>query len=308
MDPSKVTLSASLPSFSLPNIPLSLETIKTVLPYSVLAAAVGLIESLMTLSLIDELTQTRGRGNKESIGQGIANVVNGFFGGMGGCAMIGQSMINIRAGGRGRLSGLTAAMFLLFFIVFGSGFIEKIPLAALVGVMFMVVIATFEWSSFRIIRRIPRSDAFVLVAVSVITVYADLAIAVISGVIISALVFAWEKGKEITHTTHLLENGHKLYTLNGGVFFGSVTSFKAIFDVDNDPSDIIIDFSNARVYDHSGLEAIQNIADRYKEYNKKLHLLNISDDCHQLLKKADNIVEVSVIDKHHWRIADNALA
>lgn len=308
MDPSKVTLSASLPSFSLPNIPLSLETIKTVLPYSVLAAAVGLIESLMTLSLIDELTQTRGRGNKESIGQGIANVVNGFFGGMGGCAMIGQSMINIRAGGRGRLSGLTAAMFLLFFIVFGSGFIEKIPLAALVGVMFMVVIATFEWSSFRIIRRIPRSDAFVLIAVSVVTVYADLAIAVISGVIISALVFAWEKGKEISHTTQQLENGHKLYTLNGGVFFGSVTSFKAIFDVDNDPSDIIIDFSNARVYDHSGLEAIQNIADRYKEHSKKLHLLNISDDCHQLLKKADNIVEVSVIDKHHWRIADNSLA
>ena len=234
--------------------------------------------------------------------------MNGFFGGMGGCAMIGQSMINIRAGGRGRLSGLTAAMFLLFFIVFGSGFIEKIPLAALVGVMFMVVIATFEWSSFRIIRRIPRSDAFVLIAVSVITVYADLAIAVISGVIISALVFAWEKGKEITHTTQLLENGHKLYTLNGGVFFGSVTSFKAIFDIDNDPSDIIIDFSNARVYDHSGLEAIQNIADRYKEHNKKLQLLNISDDCHRLLKKADNIVEVSVIDKHHWRIADDALA
>jgi SulP family sulfate permease len=308
MDPSKTSLAAGLPQFSLPDVPLNLETLKIILPFAVLAAAVGLIESLMTLTLVDELTETRGRGNKESMGQGLANIVNGFFGGMGGCAMIGQSMINIRAGGRGRLSGITGAVCLLAFVLFGSALIEQIPLAALVGVMFMVVIATFEWSSFRIIKQIPRSDAFVLILVSGVTVFVDLAIAVITGVIVSALVFAWERGKEIGVTTTTTNQGHKVYMLKGALFFGSVTSFKDIFDVHNDPEHVFIDFQDARIYDHSGLEAIQNISERYKPLGKKLHLMNISKECYDLLQKADNVVEVKYMKGVNWHIADDALA
>ena len=308
MDPSKTTISAAFPSFSLPNVPFNWESVKLVLPYSILAAAVGLIESLMTLSLVDELTGTRGRGNKESIGQGLANVTNGFFGGMGGCAMIGQSMINIRAGGRGRLSGISSAIAMLIFFLFGAALIEQIPLAALVGIMFMVVIGTFEWSSFRILKRIPKSDAFVLILVSLTTVVFDLAIAVIAGVIVSALVFAWEQGKKITVETGTNEKGHKVYKLNGALFFGSVTSFKEIFDFQGDPEPIVIDFENARVYDHSGIEAIQNVTQRYKELGKKLHLLNLSKECKDLLEKADNIVEISVIEGLDWHIAEDKLA
>ncbi|MBT5953836.1 SulP family inorganic anion transporter [bacterium] len=308
MDPTKTTISASFPKFALPNAPFSLETLKIILPFSVLAAAVGLIESLMTLTLIDELTDTRGRGNKECIGQGLANIVNGFFGGMGGCAMIGQSMINIRAGGRTRISGITAAVSLLLFIMFGSFLIEQIPLAALVGIMFMVVIGTFEWSSFRIMKKIPKSDAFIIVAVSSITVIVDLAIAVIAGVIISALVFAWEQGKEIKVETKVDESGQKIYKLRGALFFGSVTSFKDILDVKNDPSHVIIDFKYSRVYDHSGLEAIQNIAMRYKDVDKKLHLLNLSKECSMLLEKAENIVEATIIKDLDWHLAEDSLA
>ena len=308
MDPTKTTISTSFPAFSLPAVPLNWETFRIILPYSLLAAAVGLIESLMTLTLIDELTETRGRGNKESIGQGLANVLNGFFGGMGGCAMIGQSMINIRAGGRGRLSGISAALFLLFFIIFGAAFIEIIPLAALVGIMFMVVIATFEWSSFRIFKQIPKSDAFVLVLVSAVTVIVDLAIAVIAGVIVSALVFAWEKGKEIKVKNFTNQEGQKVYVLDGALFFGSVTSFKDIFDFQNDPEHVVIDFEKSRVYDHSGLEAIQNIASRYAQYNKKIHLHHLSAECRDLLAKAPNIIEVSIIENLNWHIADDKLA
>lgn len=307
LDPSKTTLQASLPSFQLPLI--SLDAIKTVLPYSVLAAAVGLIESLMTLTLVDELTETRGQGNKESIGQGLANIINGFFGGMGGCAMIGQSMINIRGGGRGRLSGIMAALSLLFFILFGAALIEAIPLAALVGVMFMVSIATFEWSSFRIMNKIPRSDAMVIVIVSLVTVVVDLAIAVIAGVIISALVFAWQQGKKIEVSKTDEADGYKLYKLKGALFFGSVQTFKDAFDVQGDPADVVIDFRHIRVYDHSGIEAIQNIADRYGKLDKKLHLLNVSKECSELIGNADNIVEVSIIKNlNHWRIASDQLA
>ena len=295
LDPTKTTLQASLPSFQLPLI--SWDAIKTVLPYSVLAAAVGLIESLMTLTLVDELTETRGQGNKESIGQGLANIINGFFGGMGGCAMIGQSMINIRGGGRGRLSGIMAALSLLFFILFGAALIEAIPLAALVGVMFMVSIATFEWSSFRIMNKIPRSDAMVIVIVSLVTVVVDLAIAVIAGVIISALVFAWQQGKKIEVSKADEADGYKLYKLKGALFFGSVQTFKDAFDVQGDPADVVIDFRHIRVYDHSGIEAIQNIADRYGKLDKKLHLLNVSKECSELIGNADNIVEVSIIKK-----------
>ena len=226
IDPSKTTIAASLPQFSLPHI--SWDAIKLVLPFSILAAAVGLIESLMTLTLVDELTETRGRGNKESIGQGLANVINGLFGGMGGCAMIGQSMINIRGGGRGRLSGITAALSLLAFFLFGSVLIESIPLAALVGVMFMVSIGTFEWSSFRILNKIPVSDACIIGIVSITTVIEDLAVAVIVGVIVSALVFAWEKGKVIECKTSINQNKSKSYTLKGCLIFGSATTFKRV--------------------------------------------------------------------------------
>ncbi|RAP31819.1 sodium-independent anion transporter [Candidatus Marinamargulisbacteria bacterium SCGC AG-414-C22] len=306
MDPTITTIAASLPTFQLPI--MSIEAVKIVFPFAVLAASVGLIESLMTLTLVDELTDTRGKGNKESIGQGLANVVNGFFGGMGGCAMIGQSMINIRAGGRTRLSGITAALSLLVFILFGASFIEAIPLAALVGVMFMVSIATFEWSSFRLLKRIPRSDAFVIVVVSATTVFVDLAVAVFVGVIISALVFAWEQGKKITYTTKTDDKGFKHYKLKGALFFGSATHFKDIFDLKHDPEHIIIDFKHARVYDHSGLESIQNIAERYRKLNKKLHLLHVSKECKQLLNKADNIVEVSILKDLNWHISTDKLA
>lgn len=308
IDPTRQTLAASLPTFSIPQVPLNLDTLMLILPYSIIAAAVGIIESLMTLTLIDELTQTRGRSNKESIGQGFANVVNGFFGGMGGCAMIGQSMINIRGGGRGRMSGITAGVSLLLFILFGSKLIEIIPLGALVGIMFMVVIATFEWSSLRILHKIPKSDTFTLIFVSATTVIFDLAIAVIAGVIVSALVFAWEQGKGIDAKTGIAPNGQKVYALKGSLFFASVTSFKDLFDFKNDPEHVVINFKSARVYDHSGIEAIQNIAERYRESGKKLHLLNLSEDCNTLLEKADHIVEVSIIENLNWRVADDRLA
>ena len=307
MDPTKTTIAAALPTFSIPHIPFNWESIKLILPYSVLAAAVGLIESLMTLTLVDEITETRGRGNKECLGQGVANITNGFFGGMGGCAMIGQSMINIRGGGRGRLSGISAALFLLAALLFAAPLVEMIPLAALVGVMFMVVIGTFEWSSFRIITKIPKMDAFIIILVSAITVLEDLAIAVLVGIIVSALAFAWEHGKKIHAKIKTDEHGTKVYHLESALFFGSAQSFKDLFDPRNDPQDVVIDFENARVYDHSGIEAINNITERYADQGKFLHLLNLSPECKELLDKADNIVELSVIEGLDWHIADNKL-
>jgi SulP family sulfate permease len=261
----------------------------------------------MTLSLIDEITETRGRGNRECIGQGLANFVNGFFGGMGGCAMIGQSMINIRGGGRGRLSGISAAVFLLLALLFAAPLVERIPLAALVGVMFMVVIGTFEWSSFRILNKIPRSDAFVLILVSAVTVFFNLAVAVFVGIIASALVFAWEHGKKMHAEIRVDEHGTKIYKLQSALFFGSVQSFKELFDPRNDPQEVVIDFKDARVYDHSAIEAINSITARYAEYGKSLHLLNLSKECRELLDKAENIVEISVIEDLDWHIADDKL-
>jgi len=300
------TIAAGLPTFNIPNIPFSYASFSLILPYAVLAAAVGLIESLMTLTLVDELTETRGRGNKECMGQGLANVINGFFGGMGGCAMIGQSMINIRGGGRGRTSGISAAIFLLLLVLYGAKLIEVIPLAALVGVMFMVVIGTFEWSSLRLFNKIPKSDIFVIVLVSTVTVFADLAIAVLVGIICSALVFAWEHGKHM-HAHKRQENDRTIYTLEGPLFFGSATSFKELFDFKNDLTHVVIDFENSRVWDHSGLEALQNITERYGQYDKKLHLLNLSKECKQLLGNAGNIVELSVIENLEWHIASDVL-
>lgn len=300
------TLKVGLPTFSLPQIPLSWESFKLVVPYAFLAAAVGLIESLMTLTLVDELTNTRGKSNLESIGQGLANIVNGFFGGMGGCAMIGQSMINIRGGGRGRTSGISAAILLLVFVLFLSPIIEMIPLAALVGVMFMVVIGTFEWSSLRLYKKIPMTDFFVIVLVSVVTVLTDLAIAVFVGIIFSALVFAWEHGKHI-QAKKTIEGEKAKYELNGPLFFASVTSFKELFNFEKDPEHVYIDFKHSRIWDHSGIEALQNVTERYAHNGKKLHLMNLGSDCRLLIERAENIVELSIQENAHWHVADDQL-
>ncbi|MCX4028058.1 SulP family inorganic anion transporter [Endozoicomonas sp. SM1973] len=301
------SIAGGLPSFHIPMVPLTFETLWIILPYSVILAAIGLIESLLTLSLIDEITETRGKGNRECIGQGVANTVTGLFGGMGGCAMIGQSMINVNSGGRGRLSGITAALCLLAFILFASSLIEQIPIAALVGVMFIVVIGTFEWTSFRIIRKIPKSDAFVLVLVSGVTVATDLAIAVIVGVIVSALVFAWEHAKHIY--AELSEEGEsKIYSLRGPLFFGSVSHFREIFHPKTDPDHVIIDFQHSRVCDHSGIEAIDALAERYQTAGKVLHLRHLSPECIELLEKAKNLVEVDDMTDPHYHIATDKLA
>jgi len=302
------SIAGNLPDFHIPAVPFTLETLWIILPYSLILAAIGLIESLLTMTLIDELTQTRGRGNKECIGQGVANSVTGFFGGMGGCAMIGQSMINVNSGGRGRLSGISAALFLLLFILYASSLIEMVPLAALIGVMFIVVIGTFEWSSFRILRKVPRSDAFVLILVSAITVATDLALAVITGVIVSALVFAWQHAKVISVKSYTNQEGAKVYELDGPLFFSSVHNFLGLFDAKNDPQEIIIDFKSSRVYDHSALEAIDALAERYLNAGKNLHLRHLSPECRELLSKAGNLVEVNVIEDPKYHVADDRLA
>ena len=302
------SIKGDLPSFAIPEVPFTLETLYIILPYSFILAAVGLIESLLTLTLIDEVTNTRGRGNRECIGQGVANTVTGFFGGMGGCAMIGQSMININSGGRQRLSGIVAALFLLVFILFASPLIEQIPMAALVGVMFIVVLATFEWSSLRIIRKIPTTDAFVLILVSAVTVFTDLAMAVVIGVIVSALAFAWEHAKHINVKGYDDENGSRVYELNGPLFFGSVKSFLELFDPEQDPDDVIIEFQNSRVADHSAIEAIDTLAEKYIKAGKSLHLRHLSAECRQLLKKAGDLVEVNVLEDPTYAVADDQLA
>jgi len=272
------SIAGGLPTFSIPQVPFSFETFKIILPFSLVLAAIGLIESLLTLTLIDELTGTRGRSNKECIAQGAANTVTGFFGGMGGCAMIGQSMINVNSGGRGRASGITAAIALLGFILFASGLIEEIPLAALVGVMFIVVIGTFEWSSLRILRKVPKADAFVIILVSGVTVYSDLAIAVIVGVIVSALVFAWEHAKHILVHRSVNEEGSTVYEVNGPIFFGSIANFLEQFTPEDDSDDVIVEFKNARVVDHSAIEAIDTLAERYLSRNKTMHLKHLNKD------------------------------
>ena len=302
------SIEGGLPSFHIPAVALNWETLTIIFPYAVILAAVGLIESLLTLSLIDDVTNTRGRGNRECIGQGIANTTTGLFGGMGGCAMIGQSMINVNSGGRQRLSGIAAALFLLAFILFASDLIEIIPMAALVGVMFMVVLGTFEWSSLRIIRKIPRTDAFVLILVSAVTVATDLAIAVVVGVIVSALAFAWEHAKHINVKTWVAENGSRVYELNGVLFFGSVKNFLELFDIENDPDDVVIEFQNSRVADHSAIEAIDNLAEKYIQSGKQLHLRHLSPECRQLLKKAGDLVEVNVLEDPRYHVADDQLA
>lgn len=296
------TIAGGLPSFSIPNVPFNLETLYIIFPYSLILAGIGLIESLLTLTLIDEMTETRGRNSQECVAQGSANIVTGFFGGMGGCAMIGQSMININSGGRGRLAGISAALFLLSFILLASGWIEMIPVAALVGVMFVVVIGTFEWSSIRIIGKIPRADAFTLVLVSGVTVVTDLAIAVIVGVIVSALVFAWETANDIYVEVHTEDDDHKTYTLHGQLFFGSISRFKDLFSPREDPADVVIDFHRSRVWDHSALQAIDALAERYLRNGTNLHLKGLSSDCKDLLRKAGNMVESDRDGDPHYRV------
>jgi len=289
-------------------IPLNFATLKFIFPYALILAAIGLIESLMTLNLVDDLTETRGNSNRECMAQGGANIVTGLFGGMGGCAMIGQSIINIKGGGRGRLSGITAAVMLLIFILFASSYIEQVPIAALVGVMFMVVIGTFAWSSFRIMNKIPKADLIVLVLVSGLTVIFDLAIAVIAGVIVSALVFSWENARRIRARKRIKEDGTKVYEIWGPLFFGSISAFNDKFDVKNDPDAVEIDFVESRVSDHSALEAIFVLVEKYQAAGKKITLKHLSVDCKILLYKASPIFHQVIeedIDDPRYHLAAN---
>ena len=301
-------ITGGMPSFHLPKVPFNLETLVIIFPYAATAAMVGLIESLLTLSLIDEITGTRGRSNKESIGQGIANILNGFFGGMGGCAMIGQSMINIKSGGRTRISGAVAAISLMLLVMFGSSLINIIPLAALVGVMFMVVIGTFEWETLKFGKQVPLNDLFIIVVVTVITVWHDLAMAVVVGIILQALEFAWQKGKQITVRSDIDDKGAKIYKVNGPLFFGSVANFKEKFNYQDDPAFVVIDFMESRVMDHSAIEAINSVTEKYRTLDKVLHLRHLSPDCRQLLENAEKLIEVNFCEDPAYHIADDKLA
>lgn len=290
------------------NLPFNLDTLRFIFPFAILAASVGLIESLMTMNLVDELTETRGNGNKECIAQGAGNIVSGLFGGTGGCGMIGQTVININAGGRGRLSGIMMAITLLTFILFTDKFIEQVPIAALIGVMFMMVIETFAWSSFRILKKIPKSDAFVLITVSAVTVIFDLAIAVFVGVIISALVFAWENARRIRARKRFKEDGTKIYEIWGPLFFGSIATFNEKFDIKNDPVKVEIDFIEARISDHSAIEAIFALVEKYQAANKQIILKHLSEDCKVLLYKASPIFKDVIeenIDDPRYHLAAN---
>ncbi|MCA9157000.1 MAG: SulP family inorganic anion transporter [Planctomycetales bacterium] len=289
-------------------VPINLKTLWIIFPFAIVLCGVGLIESLMTMSLIDEITETRGKGNRECIGQGAANIVCGLFGGMGGCAMIGQSLINVNSGGRGRLSGVTAALCLLLFVLFLAPLIEQIPMAALVGVMFMVVIGTFEWASLKMFRRMPRSDMFVMVLVAGYTVVMhDLASAVILGVIVSALVFAWQHATHIMADVKYNQHGSKIYQLHGPLFFASVSSFKDMFDVAGDPDDVVIDFYYTRVYDQSGMEAINSLAEKYQAAGKRLHLTHLSRECRSLLDQAGDLVEINLSEDPQYHVATDRL-
>ena len=284
------SIKGGLPEFGIPTVPLTLETLKIIFPYALILAAIGLIESLLTLNLVGEITEKRGGASQECIAQGVANTVTGFFGGMGGCAMIGQSMINVKSGGRTRVSGVTAALFLLMFILFASSLIEQIPLAALVGVMFMVVIGTFAWQSLTILRRIPLTDALVMGLVTIVTVMTDLAIAVVVGVIVSALAYAWNNATRIHAITRTTPEGAKVYQIEGPLFFGSADGFGELFDPAGDPAAVTVDFANSRVVDQSALQAIDALAARYEALGKTLQLRHLSRDCHALLNRAGQLI------------------
>ncbi len=304
------SISGGFPPLVFPVAPMTWETLFTwetlhiIAPYSFILAGVGLIESLMTLNLIDEITETRGNSNRECIGQGLANVSSGLFSGMGGCAMIGQSLINVNSGGRRRLSGIVAAVFLLCFILFLSPLIERIPMAALVGVMFMVVIGTFEWTSLRMWRRIPTSDFLIILTVTLVTVFAhNLALAVLVGVIIAALVFAWQHATHLTAIATTDDKGIKTYQLHGPLFFASISRFQNLFNPQQDPDEVAIDFYFSRVYDQSALEAINSLADRYVKAGKRLHLRHLSPQCRDLLDRAKDLVDVDQSTDPHYHVS-----
>ncbi len=284
------SIKGGLPTFHIPAVPINFETLKIILPYAIILAAIGLIESLLTLNLVGEMTNRRGGASQECVAQGAANVLTGLFGGMGGCAMIGQSMINVKSGGRTRVAAIAASLFLLAFILVGSGLIEQIPLAALVGVMFMVVIGTFAWNSLRIMTRIPLTDAFVIVLVTAVTVMYDLATAVVVGVIVSALAYAWNNARRIHAITETNEEGVKIYQIDGPLFFGSTDGFAELFDPENDPEHVIVDFMRSRVVDQSALQAIEDLAAKYAARGKDLRLRHLTRDCHRLLNKAGQIM------------------
>ena len=284
------SIQGGLPAFHIPTVPLNLETLQIILPYAVILAAIGLIESLLTLNLVGEMTGKRGGASQECVAQGVANTVTGFFGGMGGCAMIGQSMINVKSGGRTRVAGVAAALFLLIFILFAAPVIEMIPLAALVGVMFMVVIGTFAWNSLKILRKVPLTDAFVIILVTVVTVMEDLAVAVVVGVIVSALAYAWNNARRIHARRYETPEGARVYQVQGPLFFGSSDGFTELFDPKSDPSRVIVDFADSRVVDQSALQAIEAVAAKYEAEGKTLQLRHLSRDCHQLLTKAGHLM------------------
>lgn len=306
IDPTSTSISAGLPTlffkaFRMP--PATLETLGIIFPFAAVLAAVGLIESLMTLTLIDEITDTQGSSNRECVGQGVANIVCGLFGGMGGCAMIGQSLINVESGGRGRTSGAFAACCLLAFVLFFSKWIEMIPMAALVGVMFMVVIGTFEWASLKLYRKVPFVDFLVMVIVTLYTaIMHDLASAVVIGVIVSSLAFAFKHAKNVNADIKVNENGAKVYQLHGPLFFASTTQFKELFDVRNDPEAVIIDFYFTKVYDHSGMEAIHAVAKKYQQLGKTVHLTHLSEDCRKMLRKAGDLIDVSFYEEPQYHL------
>lgn len=296
-------IKAGLPHFEIPSVPFSLRTLIFIGPYALILAAIGLIESLMTLNLIDELTDSHGSGNRECVAQGAGNFVNGLFGGMGGCAMIGQSIINIKSGGRGRLSGIVAALALLAFVLFGSGFIEQVPIAALVGVMFMVVIGTFAWSSFKVWNKVPKADVIVILLVTLLTVVFDLAIAVLVGVVVSSLVFAWENAKRIRARKHIDGHGVKHYEIYGPLFFGCIELFNSKFDPKNDPDEVVIDFKESRIVDQSAIECVNKLTERYLKNGKNIHLRHLSSDCVKLIKKAEKICDVNVLEDPDYFVA-----
>ncbi len=300
------SVQGSFPPFHIPAVPFTLETLQIIFPYACIVAGVGLIESLLTLNLIDEITETKGRSNKECVAQGTANIVSGFFSGMGGCAMIGQSLINISSGARARLSGIVASVMLLVFIMFGASLIEKLPMAALTGVMIMVCIGTFEWASLKTIGRMPLIDVIVIVLVTLVTVFLhNLALAVFVGVIISALVFAWQNAQRIRARKYTDESGVKHYELFGPLFFGSIQTFNEKFDIANDPNEVVIDFAESRVADMSAIEALHKLTQRYLLAGKVVHLRHLSPDCQRLLQKAGSIIEVNIMQDPQYQVASD---
>lgn len=297
------SVSGSLPPFNIPNVPFTLETLQIILPYGLIMAAVGLTEGLLTLNLVDEITGTKGNSNKECLAQGTANIANGFFFGMGGCPMIAQTLVNLSSGSRARLSGIIAALTILTIILVGAPVIELLPMAALVGVMIMVAFGTFEWASFKAFTRMPKHDIFVMLVVTLITVFLhNLALAVLIGVIISALVFAWESAKRIRARKRIDENGVKHYELYGPLFFGSTTAFTDKFDVENDPEEVVIDFADSKITDMSAIDAVNKITDRYLKQGKKVHLKHLSADCRRLLHNAETIIDVNIIEDPSYKV------